>query len=172
MVEGVGKIDFRLPKERKIINSAPVWKRIASFFIDILIIELIIFGPFTSVLQKAIPVDSDIMKNYEFFTANPDIINQLYMLLGIIFLLIFAYFVLFEYKLGQTPGKMIFRLSISPVLKNDKISFLQILMRNAAAFPVFPFSLLWIIDPMWMIFTGKRLSDIFSRTQVVEEIVL
>jgi uncharacterized RDD family membrane protein YckC len=172
MVEGVQKIDLRLPKERKILNSAPVWKRIASFFIDLFIIELIIFGPFTSVIQNALPVNSDIMKNYELFTSNPDLINQLYLLFGIIFLLVFAYFVLFEYKLGQTPGKMIFRLYLSPVIKNEKISFLQILIRNAAVFPVFPFSLLWIIDPLYLIFTGKRLSDIFSKTQVVEEIAL
>jgi len=154
------------------LTKASPWKRIFSFILDLFIINIFIIGPFTTILQNSFPSSADIMENYNYLYSNPDIINSLYMVFGTIFILTYAYFVLFEYKLRQTPGKMVFNLYLAPMKKKDPIKILQILLRNLAAFPIFPFSLLWIVDPLYLIFTGRRLSDVFSKTIYVEEISL
>jgi len=165
-------VDLKLPKKRSMLTKASSWKRILSFIIDILIINIFIIGPFGSVLQNSMPSSVDIMENYDFLSANPELINQLYVLFGVIFALIFIYFVWFEYSLKQTPGKMVFNLQLAPMKKKEPIKILQIILRNLAVLPIFPFSLLWIVDPLYLIFTGRRLSDVFSKTIYVEEITV
>ncbi|MCM2325012.1 MAG: RDD family protein [Candidatus Woesearchaeota archaeon] len=160
---------LNLPKERIIITDASWWKRAFSFFIDFSIIQLIIFSPFSSVIESKLPLSSDFMENYRYFESNPDLITNLMAVIGIVFFLILLYFVMFEYKMGQTPGKMLFKLKVLP-LDKEEINLWKILARNIAVLPVFPFSLLWIVDPLYLIFTGKRLSDMFSKTRVVEEV--
>ena len=165
-------VDLKLPKKRSMLTKAPSWKRIFSFIIDLFIINIFIIGPFTAVLQNSMPTSTDFMDNYNFLYSNPELIDQLSFVFGVIFILIFAYFVLFEYKLRQTPGKMFFNLYLAPMKKKEQLTVLRIILRNVAVFPIFPFSLLWIIDPLYLIFTGKRLSDVFSKTVYVEEISL
>ena len=165
-------VDLKLPKKRSMLSKASPWKRIFSFIIDILIINIFIIGPFTAVLQTSLPTSTDFMENYNFLYSNPEIINSLYMVFVVIFILIFVYFVLFEYKLRQTPGKMVFNLYLTPMKKKEEVKILQIILRNLAVFPIFPFLLLWIIDPLYLIFTGRRLSDVFSKTVYVEEVSL
>ena len=163
-------VDLRLPRQRKFVFNAPVWKRILSFLIDLAIVQIVIFSPLTSVIQSKLPTSSDYMENYNFILKNPDTLTSLYPLLGAVFLMIFLYFVIFEYKTRQTPGKMVFKLYLFGQDKKEKISLWKIILRNIAVFPIFPFSLFWIIDPIYLIFTGKRLSDIISKTQIVEEL--
>ncbi len=165
-------VDLKLPKKRSMLSKASPWKRILSFIVDILIINIFIVGPFTAVLQNSLPTSSDFMENYNLLYSNPELINQLYVLFGVIFVLIFAYFVLFEHMLRQTPGKMFFKMYLAPMKKKEPIKILQIILRNLAVFPIFPFSLLWLVDPLYLIFTGRRLSDVFSKTVYVEEVSL
>ena len=164
-------VELNLPKERKMQANAPSWKRALSFMIDFFIIQFIILGPFTGVIQSKIPMTQDFTQNYSLLESNPNLISDLIPMFAVLFLLVFAYFVLFEYKMNQSPGKMLFKLKLI-TKKKEKITFLRIVLRNLAAFPVFPFSLLWIIDPMYLIFTGQRLSDKLSKTWYVEEIVI
>lgn len=163
-------IDLRLPKERVVVSQASPWKRFAAFFIDILIVQISVIWPFSAAIENRIPISSDFMDNYNFISSNPGITEQLYLILGIVFFLVFIYFALFEYILRQTPGKIVFGLYVVTSDKTQEISMLKIIARNLAFLPVFPLSLLWIIDPLFLIFTGRRLSDIFSKTIVVEEI--
>ena len=138
-------VDLNLPKKRTFSNQAPIWKRVASFVIDLLILQFIVLGPFAGTLQNKL-TSGDFQSNYEFLITNPEVINGLSGLFFAIFIFIFAYFVIFEFKLKQTPGKILLNLYLKPVDK-DKITFLKVIVRNLAAIPVFPLSILWIVDP-------------------------
>ena len=164
-------MDLKLPKKRVIQNNAPPWKRVVSFIIDLLIIQFIIFGPFSGVIQNKLPITSDFMQNYALLESNPNFLNELMPMFLILFLLVYAYFVIFEFKMKQTPGKIILNLKLV-ANKKEKITLIKIILRNFAAFPIFPFSLLWIIDPLYLVITGSRLSDKISKTSYVEEITL
>jgi uncharacterized RDD family membrane protein YckC len=162
-------VDLKLPKKRVFYNPAPAWKRIISFIVDFMIIQLVIFGPFSGALTSILPTGPDFFGNYEALMESQNIVRELYVLMGIMFALVFIYFILFEYRMRQTPGKMLFNLYLVPEDKKQQLSLLQVFLRNLAVFPFFPFSLLWIIDPLYMVISGKRLSDIFSKTQITEE---
>ncbi len=161
---------LNLPKQRIIQVDAVWWKRLLSFFMDFFIIQVIIFGPFAPVFKNTLPLNGDVMANYAYFQNNPGIIEGLMSVFLAIFLLIGIYFVVFEFKMKQTPGKMLFKLKVVP-LEKEELTFWKVLARNIAVIPIFPFSALWIVDPIYMMFTGSRLSDKFSRTKVVEELV-
>ena len=163
-------VDLNLPKQRTMKADAAVWKRIVSFFIDFFIIQFIIFGPFSSAIEAGIPVSDDFMENYNMLQNNPGIITNIIPMFIAIFLLVYAYFVVFEYRLKQTPGKMFFNLEL--VATDKKLSIGKVLLRNLAVIPIFPLSLLWIIDPLYLIITGKRLSDNLSKTKYIEEVVV
>ena len=162
--------DLNLPGQRTMLSPAPVWKRVLAFFADLIIIQFIILGPFAGSFSNVLPSSTDFMQDYNYISTNTELINQLTLMVVIVFVLIFAYFFLFEYNLKQSPGKMIFKLYVVPVSKKDTLSILKLIGRNVAVFPFFPFSLLWIIDPLYLLITGRRLSDVLTRTLVVEEI--
>ncbi|AJF60910.1 TPA: RDD family protein [Candidatus Woesearchaeota archaeon] len=162
-------MDLNLPKKRVMTANAPAWKRTLSFAIDILIIQFVIFMPYSGVVQRVIPTSRDFTQNYNYIAANPDAINSLIPAFAVMFLLVFAYFVIFELKFGQTPGKMIMRLKLQTE-KKERITFLNVAIRNLACFPVFPLWLLWIADPAYLFITGSRLSDRLTKTKIIEEI--
>ena len=74
-----------------------------------------------------------------------------------------------EKKMGQTIGKVLMRIYV--VSDNNNLKTWQLLTRNLIFIPIFPFVLLWIIDPLFMFFTktNQRLTEILSKTKVVEE---
>lgn len=160
---------LNLPKQRIIQVEAVWWKRLLSFMIDFFIIQVIVFGPFSPAIANSLPLSEDFMENYAYFQNNPGIIEGLMSIFLVAFFLVGVYFVIFEFKMKQTPGKMLFKLKVVP-LEKEELTFWKVLARNIAVVPIFPFSALWIVDPLYMIFTGSRLSDKFSRTKVVEEV--
>lgn len=132
-------------------STAPVWKRILAFIIDILIFDFIIASPWTSSLPQP------------HLGMQPD--NMMIATVIVLITLFFAYLVIAQYLIGQTIGMMFLRLQMTP---ND--SLWRIMVRNMFIIPVFPFILLWIIDPAFLLFTGERLSERWSGTKT--EVVL
>ena len=57
------------------------------------------------------------------------------------------------------------------VVSDDGMKTWQVLARNIVFIPIFPFILLWVLDPLFMFFTktNQRLSEILSKTKVVEK---
>lgn len=157
---------MNFPNKKTIFAQASILKRAAAFAIDILIINVAILFPFDSVFQKIVPSDS-FSKTFEFLSSNSDSasIKAIIMSASIVTIL---YFVIFEKKLRQTPGKMLFNLYVMPQGKDLK--YWQLFVRSMFLIPFKPFVLLWIIDPIVMLFTkeNQRLSEILSRTKVVE----
>jgi len=154
------------PNKKTIFAQASILKRAAAFFIDLLIINVIVLFPFDSVFEKFIPNDS-FSETFEFLSGNADStsIKAIIISASIVTIL---YFVIFEKKLKQTPGKMLFKLYVEGQGKDLK--YWQLFARSVFLIPSFPFVLLWLIDPIVMLFTkeNQRLSEILSRTKVVE----
>jgi len=157
--------------------NASLIKRLLAFIGDLLIINLIILEPFRKIIIDSIP-QGDFFEVFKLLSENDIVLGKLYassIFIGVIALL---YFSVMEWKLGQTIGKMLFGIYVVPVSEestikeNNKISFLQSIVRNMYLIPLFPFFILIIIDPIYMFFnkTNQRLSEKMSGTFVVEVI--
>ncbi|MBI3036032.1 RDD family protein [Candidatus Woesearchaeota archaeon] len=160
---------LNLPKEKSFIGPALLWKRIAAFFIDIAIINLIVLFPFRSLFQNIIPKDYSFSEAYKLLSSSTDYTGFISSVSFIMSVLVVLYFFMLERKMGQTIGKMIMKVYV--VSDNNSLKPWQMLVRNIIFIPMFPFVLLWIIDPLFMFFTktNQRLTEILSRTRVVEK---
>ena len=166
-------VDLRLPKDRFLDNPAPAWKRIASFTVDFFIIFFIVILPLSFSVSSQIPASSsfsEALENAKLVSESSEITGTLILMQVFTQALIFAYFTLFEYKLKQTPGKMVFGLYLAHMDKKEKIGLWAIFMRNVCIIFFFPYLIL--VDLIYMIFRGVKLSDIISKTQIIEEIKL
>jgi len=162
---------LKLPGERKFEGPAPVWKRLAAFVIDLLILDFVVVLPFRGVFRKLVPAES-INSVYAYLASQPDInawLTYVSLITGIFFI---AYFVILESRLNQSIGKIVMNIYVKSTDK--KITFGQHLLRSLYLLPVFPFVLLWILDPLFMFFTSsnQRLSEILSKTKTVQQYTL
>ena len=166
------KRGLNLPKQRTFTGPAMIWRRILAFVADIALINLVVLFPFKKVVRGAIPEFSSYTEAYNFLVNNPSYTKDLTILYLAISFIVLLYFVILEYKIQQTPGKMILRISI--VSETKKMSFWQALLRSLFIIPLFPFVLLWVIDPLFMIFTktNQRLSEILSKTKTTETYII
>ncbi|MBN2421804.1 RDD family protein [Candidatus Woesearchaeota archaeon] len=164
---------LNLPKKRKIEVNASLWKRIIAFIVDCFII-LIVAYPLFNVMMDYIPVPSletDIISsvNYmnSFLLTNPEIKNRINTVNLFILVIAFLYFLVMEFKLQQTPGKMLLKLDIrSIVKKQNKLGFWQCFVRNLFIL----FNFIFLIDIVYYVIKGQRLSDVLAKTKVVEVI--
>ncbi len=159
---------LNLPKEKVFIGPAMLWKRILAFAIDILILSVFVMFPFTGLFKKLLPKDYSFSQLFSILGSgeNTGYILSIYFASSILMLL---YFYLLEKKMGQTIGKKL--LNIYVISDSNHLSRWQLFVRNIYLIPIFPFDLLIIADPLFMLFTKstQRLSEILSRTRVVEK---
>lgn len=160
---------LNLPKERTFIGPALIWKRIAAFFIDIAIINFVVLLPFRSLFKNLIPKDYSFSEAYKFLSSSANYTGYMTILSFMMSILIISYFFLLEKKSFQSIGKMLMKIYV--VSSNNELRTWQLLVRNLVFLPIFPFVLLWAIDPLFMFFTrtNQRLSEILSKTKVVEK---
>ena len=165
------KRGLNLPSERAVKGNASLWKRISAFFIDLVILNLIVFYPFKGFIQKIIPIGS-YKESYQFLMAHTKLTGTLSAISVIMALLGILYFVLLEYKLNQSVGKVIMNIYVTS--EEKQLGFWQCVVRSMFLIPAFPFIILWVLDPLSMFFTAKnqRLSEILSRTRTVEDFMV
>ena len=169
---------LNLPKERIFFAKPPVWKRLLAFLIDLSIINLVVATPFRNILAQLVPRSQSYTEAYNYVLMNPGVSYSLYVVTFLIAFLALIYFTILEWGLGQTIGKKLLGLWVVRDL-GDNISkyklaspgFWQCLLRHLIIIPITPFLLLWIIDPIVSMFSGKqqRLSEKITRTKVVAE---
>ena len=159
---------LNLPKEKTFKGPATIWKRALAFVVDLLIINLIILFPFRRLFQKILPESASFTETYNFINQNSDFSSAVTFLTIVVALLSILYFYLLEKRLHQSIGKMLFNIYV--VSDNKDIHRWQLLVRNIFLIPIFPFILLWILDPLFLFFTknNQRLSEILSKTKVIE----
>ena len=160
---------LNLPKESTFIGPALLWKRIAAFFIDMAIINLVVLFPFRILFQNIIPKDYSFSEAYKSLSSSTNYASFLTSASFIMSILIILYFLMLEIKMSQTIGKMLMKVYV--VSDNKELKAWQLLARNLVFIPIFPFVLLWILDPLFMLFTktNQRLSEILGKTRVVEK---
>lgn len=163
---------LNLPKEKTFIGPALVWKRIAAFFIDMIVINLVVLFPFRKLFQSIVPKNYSFSEAYKFLSASTSYTGFITSVSFIMAMFIISYFFMFEGKMGQTIGKALMRIYV--VSDSTALKPWQLLTRNLVFIPIFPFVLLWALDPLFMFFTktNQRLTEILSKTRVVEKYTL
>jgi uncharacterized RDD family membrane protein YckC len=160
---------LNLPKERTFKGPASIFKRALAFLIDLSIINFIIFFPFRRLLQNVLPEESSFSLTYNFLKNNPELGTLLSITFMTMSFITILYFIILEKKLTQSIGKIILNINVASEKKHLKLW--QLIVRNLFLIPIFPFILLWIIDPIFIILTKnkQRLSEILSKTKVIEQ---
>lgn len=157
----------------KILGIVP--KRIMAFIVDFFILNFVVVQPLSLKIQGIVPLITSMGDLSIYLQQNPNVSKELNIFAILLAGLFFAYFVLLDYFVGQTLGKKLFKLRVvatgsylGQIRLGNKITFLQALLRNAAVLPLFPFFLLWIVDPLTLLFKGERFSEKYAKTTVVD----
>ena len=160
---------LNLPKEKTFTGPALLWKRIAAFLIDISMLNLLVLFPFRRLFEDILPKNYSFSEAYRFLATSTDYEGFIKSVSFTMSLLVILYFSLMESRMRQTIGKMLMKIYV--VSDNKELKTWQAFARNIVFIPLFPFILLWILDPLFMFFTktNQRLSEILSRTRVVEK---
>lgn len=160
-----------LPTQRSTTVPASLFRRFLAFLLDLFALDLVVAGPFRSIFMAIFGKQElkDIMVVMESDPLMSFLAQTILLLLG---LLVLLYFVILEYAVGQTLGKRIFRLRVESDRRQKKLW--QYLVRSLFVIPVFPFIVLWIVDPLHQLFSieGRRWTERLSRTRVVQDVVV
>ena len=167
---GGTELNLNLPKKRTMLIDSGFVRRTIAFFIDLLIIQFIIISPFKDLLRRLLPVGS--LGDAYSMLGNGQTSSSVYAISFFIIIMIFLYFTFSEYVTGQSIGKKMMGLYVVSAEAGGRLSLSQVMLRNVALFPFFPFIIFWIVDPGFMMFTKtqRRLSDILSRTKVIQSV--
>lgn len=155
---------LNLPKEKLFVGPALLWKRIVAFLVDMAILLFIVLYPFLNYIENSVKTDSSFGETLKLISAN----SKFTAISFAMWLLVFLYFFLLEKKMSQTIGKKL--LNIYVVTDDNKnLGAWKSLLRNIELIPIFPFFILMVADPLFMLFnkTNQRLSEIISKTKVV-----
>lgn len=161
-----GKDMVRKPQSAVVHGSIPalLWKRIAAFFLDLLMLEFLVFSPFHGIFAWGADwqtIQAALAGQLEISAA---------MALGIFVMGLIAvlYFALCESFVGQTLGKLVFGLRVAGI--HAAPGFWRCFVRSLFLLPLFPFALFWIIDPIYMFFSkgSQRFLERLSGTVTIE----
>ena len=157
----------KIPDGGTFVGPALLWKRITAFAIDMVILMVFVLYPFRKILSGIVPSNASFSEAYSLLSSSE---NSGYLITSYAAasLIMMMYFYLLEKKMGQTIGKKF--MNVYVVSEEKEAKRWQFLVRSMFLVPIFPFNLLAIIDPIVMIFnkTNKRLSEILSKTKVVQ----
>lgn len=164
-------MDLNLPQERKFTGNALIWRRAVAFIIDLLIINFIINISFSGLIKKIIPESMGFSEIYAFVQSNEEVRGDLIAVTIASSIIALLYFVITEKKMHQSIGKKIMNIYVVSTEKSESINIWQHILRNLLFIPIFPFILLWALDPLFMLISrsNQRLSEILSKTKTVQE---
>lgn len=143
------------PRSERVVQDAGFLRRAFAFAVDILMIDLFITVPFAPVFARLVhQVETQGMFSLTYTSSELGAIIAL-------FLVVYAYFVVFEYTLGQTIGQMLLSISV----RSDRLW--RFMVRNAFLLPFFPFVLLWIIEPIMILASKRGVMERLSQTRTL-----
>jgi hypothetical protein len=144
---------MELVAQRYLVRTVGFFKRLIAFIFDIFVLNLVVVFPFRALLKPYEQI------GFWFKPYDP----LLYVLIIVIALFALLYFVLMELFVQQTIGMMVVQIYVE-----GELTFWKCLVRNAYLIPLFPLSLMIIIDPLFLIFKKERLSEKLTKTSTVE----
>lgn len=159
----VAQYQFQL---QQLAEQPSAARRTIAFLFDLGLLSFTIVAPLSAFLETLLPKTMDFMTSYTSLVNNAPLSTGITVLLYFIFILILLYFTLCEYFVGQTAGKRLMDLKVTDLAGNNP-TFFQALVRNLFFLPFFPFILFWLIDPLYLLFSGHRLSEQLSKTKTI-----
>jgi uncharacterized RDD family membrane protein YckC len=132
-----------------VARTARVWKRMLAFLLD-LYLSLVVCIGLVLVIVGEIPFS---------FTMDSHLSPVALAALTYMSIFVLLYHVFCEYILGQTPGMLLFGLTAQRTNAKKPMGFWESLGRNLFILPFFPFTLLWIVEPVYYMFQGERLLE-------------
>lgn len=130
-------------------REASVGKRTIAFIIDVILLIIIILKPLTSLLVT----DSEFVLDYSFQTIFIAIFS---------FIIAWFYFSILQYVLGQSVGMILLNLKI----ENNYL--FRCFCRNLFLLPIFPFTILLFVEPVYLFWKKRRLLEELTKTYVVD----
>ena len=197
MVNEIKKIKKKDSERNFYLIPASIFKRFFALLIDLFILNTFIIGSFSSIFES-VTDSSNFASTYGSLMSNPGLRASLTGILFIISILIVTYYVVLQRKFGQTIGMMVMNIFVvklpkvsdntltsksfssrknSRKIKMEKsefntfnLSFFDVVLRNLFVIPFAPFIFLWLIDPIYLLFskTSQRFMEVLSRTITVE----
>ncbi|MBI4447638.1 RDD family protein [Candidatus Woesearchaeota archaeon] len=158
---------MKLMKVKMKSVPAPLWKRVMAYIIDLLLLNLVVVPPFQKILKKVVPASPSFKESYQFFlNNNVDMQTILLAAFGLVFFSL-LYWVLLEYKLGQTVGKIVMNIYVKTKGKEQMITPGQSFLRNLPKIS----SIFIALDTAYMLYTktNQRYFEKLSNTEVVEQ---
>jgi uncharacterized RDD family membrane protein YckC len=161
-------------KRKLIVVEASLWRRVAAFFIDYIIINGLILFPFNRLIERMFKVDN-IMNIFSMVSdSNFDLTPLIYisLMMGIISLF---YFSIIEFKFNQSIGKIIMNIYVVNTNKKltykgiPKMTFFQSLIRSLPLIFFFIFPLVIFFDIVSVLFNKDRLRfmEKVSKTKTI-----
>jgi hypothetical protein len=144
------------PRTGTIQREAGFLRRTGAFLFDILLLDIAITAPFASIFEHVLE------RAQEVGVTNLVLTGREFGAAVMVFLIAYAYFVIFEYVLGQTPGMMLARTSVKGARR-----LWPHLVRNSFLIPIFPFVLFWIIEPFAILFYRRGVLEYVSSTRTL-----
>ncbi len=138
------------------LKNASIWRRAVALFIDLFAMNFIVFNPFQSVLATYFETAS--------LALESSIPGYVYASVILMSFVVLIYFALFQHYFQQTLGMMVMKLYVMP-----QTGFWKSIARNLFILPFFPFNLLWIIEPAYLLFKGRRILEKITKTNTVVE---
>ncbi|RME52845.1 hypothetical protein D6783_03455 [Candidatus Woesearchaeota archaeon] len=145
---------LNLPKREGIEVPARFWKRMLAFLLDLFFLRLFVLAPFSSLFEQRA---STSLLMEESLPA-PVMAGAF-----IVVLLVWLYFTMFQFVLKQTPGMMIAGLWV-----RGRVGLVKAAVRNLFILPVFPFFILWIVEPVHLLLKKVRWLEVVTETRTVE----
>lgn len=149
---------LKLPSQRVHIHNASFLKRLLAFIVDIIIMDFVIFSSFDALLLLKKPELSSILN------GSTQVSSSLYATGVLLMLIAFCYFVLFEYLLSQTPGMMLLSIEV------ENVTLWKAFVRNLYLIPLFPFPILWIMEPIYLLLRKRRFLESITGTRTIQRI--
>ncbi|MBN1156451.1 RDD family protein [Candidatus Woesearchaeota archaeon] len=164
---------LNLPKKRIYLGPASLIRRILAFVLDLFVIDIVIAGFFKGKISLMLPEAAGFSEVQTIMQSSQALIAQLSSIILAISLISLLYFSVMQAVLSQTVGMMV--LNIYVMQQGKKIAaptFWQGIIRNIFVFPFFPFFVLWLTEPLFLIFSRSRMRmlEVLSKTVTVEEI--
>ena len=148
-------------KIKEVKEPAILWRRAIAYIADILIL-----GFLTSPLTKIVnlPQQGSFMETYNYFLSNPVISKEILIVGFIIGLITLLYFVILEFYLNQTLGKILMNIYVKST--KEKLILNQIIVRNIVKVS----TVLLILDTLYIFIkkTHQRFTEKLSNTEVIQ----
>jgi len=145
--------------------TAPLWKRVFAYIVDLFIVNLVIVLPFRSYLGRQLISDNNIsISDLTILLFNNQ--NAFYSVLFVLIVIsipTILYWTLLEYFVNQSVGKILFKIKV--ISSDGDLKFSQALLRNITKVSILTIAL----DTLYLLKSGGiRYLEKHSKTRVVE----